>query len=102
MYFSVKAPTKIMGKVYTPCVCYPVPDVLLPTVEKLVKEEKAYLFEEKVAFQNGKVLVKSVAKEEKTVEKPRKEKKTKEVPVKDTEELAEEAEIVPTAEDEGF
>lgn len=102
MYFSVKVPTKIMGKVYTPCVCYPVPDVLLPTVEKLVKEEKAYLFEEKVAFQNGKVLVKDVAKEEKPVEKPRKEKKTKEVPVKDTEELAEEAEIVPTAEDEGF
>ena len=102
MYFSVKTPTKIMGKVYTPCVCYPVPEVLLPTVEKMVKEEKAYLYPEKVAFQNGKVLVKNVAKEEKTVEKPRKEKKTKEVPVNDIEELAEEAEIVPSEEDEGF
>ena len=91
-----------MGKVYTPCVCYHVPDVLLPTVEKMVKEEKAYLFEEKVAFQNGKVLVKNVAKEEKTVEKPRKEKKTKEVPVEKVEEILDEADVLPTAEDEGF
>ena len=91
-----------MGKVYTPCVCYHVPDVLLPTVEKMVKEEKAYLFEEKVAFQNGKVLVKNVAKEEKTVEKPRKEKKTKEVTVEKVEEILDEADVLPTAEDEGF
>lgn len=102
MYFSVKTPTKIMGKVYTPCVCYPVPEVLLPTVEKMVKEEKAYLYPEKVAFQNGKVLVKNVVKEEKPVEKPRKEKKTKEVPVEKVEDILDEAEILPSAEDEGF
>lgn len=101
MYFSVKTPTKIMGKVYTPCVCYPVPDVLLPTVEKMVKEEKAYLFEEKVAFQNGKVLVKNSAKEKKVTEKPRKEKKTKEVDVKE-DVITEESEELPLAEDEGF
>lgn len=102
MYFSVKTPTKIMGKVYTPCVCYPVPEVLLPTVEKMVKEEKAYLYPEKVAFQNGKVLVKNVAKEEKAVEKPRKEKKTKEVPVEKVEDILKEAEVLPPDEDEGF
>ena len=102
MYFSVKTPTKIMGKVYTPCVCYPVPEILLPTVEKMVKDEKAYMYPEMVYFQNGKVLVKNVAKEEKPVEKPRKEKKTKEVLVEKVEDVFNEAEILPSAEDEGF
>lgn len=102
MYFSVKTPTKIMGKVYTPCVCYPVPEILLPTVEKMVKDEKAYMYPEMVYFQNGKVLVKNVAKEEKPVEKPRKEKKTKEVPVENVEDILNEAETLPPAEDEGF
>ena len=102
MYFSVKTPTKIMGKVYTPCVCYPVPEILLSTVEKMVKDEKAYMYSEMVYFQNGKVLVKNVAKEEKPVKKPRKEKKTKEVLVEKVEDVFNEAEILPTAEDEGF
>ena len=101
MYFSVKTSTKIMGKVYTPCVCYHAPDYLMPTIEKMAKEDKAYLYPEIVYFQNGKVLVKNVAKEEKSVEKPRKEKKTKEVPVKDVEDIVKEAEILPP-EDEGF
>ena len=102
MYFSVKTSTKIMGKVYTPCVCYHATDYLMPTIEKMVKEDKAYLYPEIVYFQNGKVLEKNVTKEEKTVEKPRKEKKTKEVPAKDIEDIAKEAEILPPEEDEGF
>ena len=44
MYFSVKTATKIAGKVYTPCVCYPLPDILAPTVDKMVAEGKAYKY----------------------------------------------------------
>lgn len=81
MFFSVKSPVKIAGKVYTPCICYALPDILLPTVDKMVSEGRAYKFENKVFFQNGKVIEK---KEEKLVaDKPKKEKKTKkEVEVK--------------------
>lgn len=102
MFFSVKSSTKILGKVYTPCVCYQATEVLVPTIEKMAKEGKAYIYENRVSFQNGKLLVKNVAKEEKPAEKPRKEKKTKEVPAKDVEGIAEEAEILPPEEDEGF
>lgn len=105
MFFSVKSSVKIAGKVYTPCVCYALPDLLKATVEKMVAEGKAYIYDHKVAFQNGKVLEK---KEDKpvTVEK-KKAKKEKTVPVKDVEELAEEAGIVPSPEEiadniEGF
>ena len=81
MFFSVKTPTKIAGKVYTPCVCYPLPDILKPTIDKMIEEGKAYIYNNKVFFQNGKVIEK---KEEKLVaDKPKKEKKTKkEVEVK--------------------
>ena len=105
MFFSVKTSMKIGGKVYTPCICYPLPETLVPTVDKLVKEGKAYRYEERVFFQNGKVLVKNPAvKEEATAEKPKKSKKEKTVPVADTEELAKEAEIASPEEiaDEGF
>ena len=92
-----------MGKVYTPCVCYPVPDIILPTVEKMVKEEKAYLYEDRVFFQNGKVIVKEEAKPEpKREEKKKSSKKEKTVEVANIEELAEEAGIIPSEEDEGF
>lgn len=58
MFFSVKSTVKIAGKVYTPCVCYPLPDILVPTIDKMVAEDKAYKFEDRVYFQNGKVLEK--------------------------------------------
>lgn len=78
MYFSVKTATKIAGKVYTPCVCYPLPDILTPTVDKMVAEGKAYKFDNKVFFQNGKVIEKKpVVKNNLTTEKPKKEKKAK-------------------------
>ena len=84
MFFSVKSTIKIMGKVYTPCVCYPATDLLMPTIEKLVKEERAYLFKEKVYFQNGKVIEKkSEVKENLTTDKPKKEKKAKALPVEE-------------------
>ena len=103
MYFIVKKSTKILGKVYTPCVCYSVPEVLLPTVEKMVKEGRAYAYDEKVSFQNGKVLPsvkerEAKAKAEKKAEKQaKKEVKAKTVEVTNTEELAKEAGIA-----EGF
>lgn len=78
MYFSVKTATKIAGKVYTPCVCYPLPDTLTPTIDKMVADGKAYKFENKVFFQNGKIIEKKPAvKENLTTEKPKKEKKAK-------------------------
>ena len=97
MFFSVKTPTKIAGKVYTPCVCYPLPDVLKPTIEKMVNEEKAYIYDCKVAFQNGRVLKKVEAKP--VIGEKKKAKKEKTVPVKDVKELAEEAEIIPSPEE---
>ena len=97
MFFSVKTPTKIAGKVYTPCVCYPLPDVLKPTIDKMIEEGKAYIYNNKVFFQNGKVLEK---KEDKPViAEKKKAKKEKTVPVKDVKKLAEEAEIIPSPEE---
>ena len=105
MFFSVKASVKIAGKVYTPCVCYALTDFLKATVEKMVAENRAYIYDHKVAFQNGKVLEKKEEAKPVAVEK-RKTKKEKVVPVKDVNELAEEAEIIPSpeeiADDEGF
>lgn len=106
MFFSVKYSVKIAGKVYSPCICYALPEALRPTIEKLVKEGKAYAYDHKVFFQNGKVLEKKESKPV-TVEK-KKAKKEKTTPVKDAKELAEEAEIIPSPEeiadnlDEGF
>ena len=79
MFFSVKTPTKIAGKVYTPCVCYPLPDVLKPTIEKMVKEDKAYIYDCKVAFQNGRVLKKVEKKPEVTEKKKAKKEKKEEI-----------------------
>ena len=91
MFFSVKTPTKIAGKVYTPCVCYPLPDVLKPTIEKMVKEEKAYIYDNKVFFQNGKVIEKK-AVEAKPVE-TKKTKKSKKEEIKEEEEIPSPQEI---------
>lgn len=56
MFFSVKTTLKIAGKVYTPCICYEAGEILKPTIEKLVAEGKAYMYPQRVFFQNGKVL----------------------------------------------
>ena len=78
MFFSVKNPIKIGGKLYKPCICYELTAHLELTIEKLVKEDKVSLYENKVFFCNGK-LVK--AEEKKTEKKSKKNKApvTKEV-----------------------
>lgn len=60
MYFSVKRTMKIAGRKYIPCVCYPLPKVLVSTIDKLVEDGKARKYEEAVRFQSGKKIEKSV------------------------------------------
>ena len=101
MYFSVKSSVKIDNKVYTPCVCYALPDVLASTVNKMVEDGKAYIYDHKVAFQNGKVLEKKLEVKEKTEKKP--SKKVKKEEKLESEEFVEEVEkIVTPDESEGF
>jgi hypothetical protein len=90
MFFSVKSAVKIAGKVYVPCICYPLPDFLRATIEKMVKEERAYIYEHKVAFQNGKVLEKK-AEAKPVVEK--KSKKAKKEEIKEEDEIPSPEEI---------
>ncbi len=86
MFFSVKTSIKIADKVYSPCICYEAKEALIPTIERLVADGKAYSFKERVYFQNGKVLVKKPEEipyeEPKSLEK--KGKKEKKVPQADT------------------
>lgn len=78
MFFSVKTAMKIGGKVYIPCICYDLPDVLVPTVDKLISEDKARKYDKPVFFQNGKVLEKKAVTEEAgTANKGKKDKKSK-------------------------
>lgn len=107
MFFSVKHSIRITGKVYMPCICYNLTKFLELTVKDLEKQGKATIHDKMVFFQNGKIIEeKPVVKEHLTTEKPKKEKKTKAVPVKDIKDLAAEAEIVPIEEvedeSEGF
>ena len=100
MFFSVKREIKIAGKTYIPCVCYPVTKFLERTVQKLSEEGKAVIYSERVFFQNGKVIKKTVVKENLTTSKPKKDKKEKKV-----ENKTKETETVPLEavdESEGF
>ena len=99
MFFSVKHSIRIAGKVYMPCICYNLTKFLELTVKDLEKQGKATIHDKMVFFQNGKIIEeKPVVKEHLTTEKPKKEKKAKTVPVKDVNDLAAEAEIVPIEE----
>ncbi len=98
MFFSVKSPTKIAGKVYTPCVCYPLPDVLKPTIDKMIKEGKAYIYNSKVFFQNGKVLEKKEVEEVKP-DNTKKSKKAKKEEIKEEDEIPSPEEIADNVED---
>lgn len=95
MFFSVKSAVKIAGKVYTPCVCYALSDMLEPTISKMVAEGKAYIYDNKVAFQNGKV-IENKAEPKPVVEK--KSKKAKKEEIKEEEILSPE-EIADNIED---
>lgn len=88
MFFSVKHSIRIAGKVYIPCVCYNLTKVLELTVKGLEKQGKAVIHDKMVFFQNGKIIEeKPAVKGNLTAEKSKKQKKTKAVSVKDTEEL---------------
>ena len=103
MFFSVKYAIRIAGKVYMPCICYTLTRFLELTVKDLEKQGKATIYDKMVFFQNGKIIEEEpVVKESLTVEKLKKEKKTKTVPVKDVNDLSAEAELTPIdeAEDE--
>ena len=97
MFFSVKSAVKIAGKVYTPCVCYSLPDFLRATIEKMVAEERAYIYDHKVAFQNGKVLEKKAV--ETKPDNTKKSKKTKKEDVKEDEDIPSPEEIADNVED---
>lgn len=88
MFFSVKTSIKIADKVYSPCICYEAKEALIPTIEKLVADGKAYSFKERVYFQNGRVLVKKVPQLDTVSEEPKcfekKGKKEKKVTQIDT------------------
>lgn len=79
MFFSVKTPVKILGKIYTPCVCYEVADVLKVTIDKLVAEGKAVVYEQRVFFQNGKVLEKKTVVKDNLTTKKKSKKAKKEI-----------------------
>lgn len=103
MFFSVKYSIRIAGKVYMPCICYTLTRFLELTVKDLERQGKATIYDKMVFFQNGKIIEeKPAAKENLTVEKPKKEKKEKTVPVKGVNDLSAEAELTPIdeAEDE--
>ena len=103
MYFSVKKEIKLGGKVFIPCVCYAVTVPLELTVKKLAKEGRAVIYEERVFFQNGKVIEKKPAvKEVLTTEKKSSKKSKKEEKVEPKDFVKEAEEIVTTDESEGF
>lgn len=79
MFFSVKKGLKIAGKVYTPCICYPVTKILEKTILKLEKEGKVTVYNERVFFQNGKIIkTETMLKEEKREAKKAERKAKKE------------------------
>lgn len=78
MFFSVKLPIKIAGKVYMPCICYNLQRYMELTVKELEEQGKAVIHEKMVFFQNGKIVEKPTVKQlEFVFEKPVKEKKHK-------------------------
>jgi hypothetical protein len=91
MFFVVKNAISIGGKPFKPCICYEVTPYLELTVNKLVKEGKVDLFENRVFFQNGKVLEKkAVEAKHADTKKSRKAKKEeiKEAEIPSPEEIA--------------
>lgn len=56
MFFSVKEPILLFGKKFVPCVCYEATRPMEATIKDLEAKGKAVTYEERVFFQNGKVL----------------------------------------------
>ena len=75
MYFSVTRDIKIGGKVYRPCISYPVRPELMVTVKSLALQGKAIIREEDIRFANGApVYPKKKAEEPAPVKKSTKKK----------------------------
>lgn len=89
MFFTVKTPIRIGGRLFRTCICYEVTPYLELTVQKLAKEGKVDIHEKFVYFCNGKP-VEQKAKTFETVAKPVKKVKAKKVePEKFKEEVEE-------------
>lgn len=82
MFFTVKTPIRIGGKLFRTCVCYEVTPYLELTVKKLADEGKVELHEKFVFFCNGKP-VEEKAKKFEVAEKPAKKNKAKKVESKE-------------------
>ena len=90
MYFIVKRSLKIGGKLYKPCICYPMGERMLPTIKELKESGLTDYFEKPVFFQNGKLLVKKDVEAETPVKSEKKShKKAKSVEVPEVTEITE-------------
>jgi hypothetical protein len=52
-FFSTKFTVKMMGARYIPSVCYPINDIIRPTITALAEKDEVRLYPEKVRFVNG-------------------------------------------------
>ena len=98
MFFSVKKSVKIAGKVYVPCVCYPLLRFLELTVKDMEARGEAVIHSEMVFFQNGKIIEQKKMKPEAIAEVV---KKTSKRQKKEVKEEAEDKEAV-SDEDKDF
>ena len=55
-YFSTKFTVKMLGARYIPSVCYPIDDLIRPTIEALAEKGEVRLYPEKVRFVSGKAI----------------------------------------------
>jgi len=55
-YFSTNFTVKMLGTRYISSVCYPLDNIIEPTIVKLVEKGEARMYPEKVRFVNGKPL----------------------------------------------
>ena len=62
-YFSTKFTVKMLGARYIPSGCYPIDDLIRPTIESLAEKGEVRLYPEKVRFVSGKAI--PMKKEEK-------------------------------------
>lgn len=77
MYFSVIKDIKIGGKVYKPCISYPIRPELAATVKSLVLQGKALMQDENIRFANGAPVYPKKIKKQEPVKAPVKKKTTK-------------------------
>lgn len=75
MYFTVTRDIKIGGKVYKPCVSYPLRPELTATVNSLVLQGRAIIRNEELRFANGAPVYPKVKKEPEKVDVKKSTKK---------------------------